>query len=73
MSEDTKDPTERVLIARAVRKVRSTHGSSVAKDPNTRGLIVELVQSGFDHEDDLVELVEIAVGKRYDKTTGTFQ
>ena len=48
-----------LLIARAVRKVRKAHGSWMARDPNTRELIVELVQSGIDQEDDLVELVEI--------------
>ncbi len=73
MSEDKKDPAERVLIARAVRKVRKAHGSWMAREPNTRELIVEAVHSGIDQEDDLVELVEIAEGKRYDKTTATFQ
>lgn len=73
MSEERKDLAERVLIARAVRRVRKVHGSWMARDPNTRELIVEAVQSGIDQEDDLVELVEIAEGKRYDKTTAKFQ
>ncbi|PYB77674.1 hypothetical protein [Rhizobium wuzhouense] len=76
MSEDRKDPAERILIARAIRKVRNAHGAWMAKDPNTRELIAELVHSGIDQEDELVELVEISAmagGKRYDKTTATFQ
>lgn len=60
------------LMARTLRMIEDRHGTWLAEAPQTRELVAEMIDSGITDEAELVELVELSGGKRYDPKTASF-
>ncbi|THV22445.1 hypothetical protein [Peteryoungia ipomoeae] len=60
------------IVKRAVMRLSGLPQSATDASENTVDLVNYLVNSGIRDEDDLVELAEIANGKRYDPANGSF-
>ncbi|MFN3317571.1 MAG: hypothetical protein ACK43M_02425 [Allorhizobium sp.] len=67
MSKTTND-----LMVRTLELIKTRHGAWMANEPQTRVLIGTMIESGIADADDLVEMVELSGGKRYDPKTATF-
>ncbi|MDH4438939.1 MAG: hypothetical protein QE284_00955 [Rhizobium sp.] len=52
------------LLALALNTIREKHGGWMADAPETRNLIVAMIEGGTDNETGLVAMVELACGKR---------
>lgn len=59
------------IVKRAVMRLSGLQSETDASE-NTVDLVNYLIDSGIRDEDDLVELAEIANGKRYDPANGSF-
>lgn len=60
------------LLALALNLIREKHGGWMADAPETRDLITSMIDGGTDNEAQLVAMVELACGKRYNDKTPTF-
>jgi hypothetical protein len=60
------------LMASTLELIKARHGDWMADAPQVRDLIAEMIDSGMDDPAELVELVELSGGKRYDPATATF-
>jgi hypothetical protein len=60
------------LMASALELIKARHGAWMADAPQVRDLIARMIDSGIRDEAELVGLVELSGGKRYDPATATF-
>lgn len=72
MNETTENGPMLDLMARTLERIKARHGDWMADAPQTRDLIAAMIDSGMSDVADLVELVALSGGKRYDPTTATF-
>lgn len=72
MSKTTECMTTVDLMGRTLELIKTRHGDWMANEPQTRVLIGTMIESGIADADDLVEMVELSGGKRYDPKTATF-
>lgn len=60
------------LVERALDLLRELHGPRIADAPHTRELIHHMIAMGIADAVELVELVSVAGGKRYDPISARF-
>lgn len=72
MNETTDCGSALDLMNRTLNLIKTRHGAWMADAPQTRDLIARMIDSGIRDAAELVGLVELSGGKRYDPTTATF-
>lgn len=72
MSKTTECGSPLDLMTRTLSMIKARHGDWMADAPQVRDLIARMIDSGIRDEAELVGLVELSGGKRYDPATATF-